>query len=184
MGTAANVRVGTSGTCEMAPEGTTLPGDADDALDPLFVDLGEISVDGLESAFEVSTEDIKNWAGETVRSLVTETMATFKITFLEERNQKVLELFYGQSVESQLGDLSRIKLAAPDNTPNAFVLTVNDSSDDSLKRYVIPRGVVTERETVNDKNSEASAYTCTITALRDDTVGGYGYVQFDNDLTS
>lgn len=178
-----DVRVGSTGTCELAPLGTTLPTNAGSALEGAFVDLGEISEDGLESSFEVKSKSIKNWSGQVLRIVNAETTATFKLTFMET-NEAVLNLFYGAALESQLGNYSRVLLANPDTTAQAMVLTVVDSASDAIKRYVLPQVVVSERDTVNEKNGEASSYTCTVTALYDSTLSGYGYVQIDNDLTS
>lgn len=179
----SDVLVGSDGVAYYAPEGAALPTNAGTALDVAFVDLGEISQDGLESAFDVSSEGIKNWAGETVRIVNTETTATFTLTFLET-NEDVIALFYGADVESQLGDYSRVKLAAADSTAYAMAISVTDSGTDRIKRYVLPRVTVSAREPVMDKNDQAAAFKVTFTALYDTVVGGYGYVQFDDDLTS
>jgi hypothetical protein len=178
-----DVRVGSTGTCEIAPEGTTLPTNAGSALEGAFVDLGEISEEGLEHAFDVSSEQIRNWSGKVLRSVNTDTTATFKLQFMET-TADVLELFYGATVESQLGDYSRVLITSPDTTPQAMVITVVDSADDSFKRYVLPRIVVSERGEVKDVNSDASYWECTVTALYDSTISGFGYLQIDNDLTS
>jgi hypothetical protein len=44
--------------------------------------------------------------------------------------------------------------------------------------------VVSERGEVKDVNSDASYWECTVTALYDSTISGFGYLQIDNDLTS
>lgn len=179
----ADIKVGTSGTCEVAPIGTALPTNAGTALDNSFVDLGEITADGLEAAFDTSSEVIRNWAGEPVRVVISETSKTFKLTFLET-NKDVLSLYYGSDVTSQLGDYSKLLVGQPDATPKSMVITLVDSADGSIKRYVIPRASVTEREPVMEKNEEATAYGVTIEAMYDATIGGLCEIQYDNDLTS
>jgi len=178
-----DIKVGTSGTCEVAVFGTALPTDAGSALDVAFVDLGEITADGLETAFDTSTDMIRNWAGESVRTVTSETSVQFKLVFLET-NKDVLNLYYGGTVTSQLGDKSALTVGQPDSTPKTIVITVIDSADGSIKRYVIPRAVVTEREAVMDKNEEATTYGVTIEALYDSTISGLAQIQYDNDLTS
>ena len=177
---AVDVKVGSVGLCEIAPLGTTLPTDGDASLDAAFLDYGEISQDGLEAAFDVTTTTVKNWTGQVLRTLNTETTVSFKLSFMET-TEEVLELFYGQAMESQT-TASRILLTNPDVTPVAVSITITDQGDDSFKRYILERCVVSEREAVTDKADGASMFTCTLTALYSDTLSGYGYVQFPTDL--
>jgi hypothetical protein len=178
-----NVRVGSTGTCELAPLGTALPANANSALDAAFVDLGEISADGLEAAFDVSTEQVRNWRGAVLRTLHTETTPTFKLMFMET-SEAVVNLYYGSEVESQVGNVSRILLTTPSSEPQVMVITTVDLADNRFKRYVISRAVVSEREAISEVNSDAAMHGCTVSALWDDTLDGFGYVQFDDDLTS
>lgn len=175
-----SVLVGRDGTCEIAPYGTALPDDFDDALDAAFVDLGEISEDGLEHVFEVESERIANWAGQTVRLVNKKANATFKMKFLET-NEDVVGLFYGAAVTGAAG-VSSVAIGDPAPDTRAMVVTVIDG--DTEKRYVLAKVQVSDRGSVPEKGDEASTYELTFEALYDSTVGGYGELQFDNDLTS
>jgi len=99
---ATNVNVATNGTCHVAVYGTTLPTKASEvaSLDPAFTDCGEISQDGLEVAFSVSSDVVRNWQGQPLRAFNTENSVTFKLTFLEADAQTVQEIYYGTTVTS------------------------------------------------------------------------------------
>ena len=169
---ANDVRVGQDGLCEIAPVGTALPAAPDAALDAAFVDLGEVSEDGLDAAFSTDYSEVKNWSGAVLRSFNTSTTVTFKLTFLET-NADVLALFYGNEVDTSSG--LNVPLNAPKPDPRALVITVIDG--DNLKRYCLANVQVTERGDVSEKNSEATGYEITFTANFDSTLGGFGYLQ-------
>ena len=173
MPSADNVRIGQTGLCEVAPLGTELPATGTAALDAAFIDLGEVSEDGLEHAFSTDYSTVKNWAGSVLRSFNTSTEVTFKLTFLET-SADVLSIFYGQTATDADGALD-VKISHPEPDPRALVITVIDGDD--LKRYCMSNVQVTERGTVNDKNSEATAYELTFTANFDSELDGFGYLQ-------
>jgi len=53
--------VGANGTLSVAPEGTTLPDDIDEALDSAFIDLGYTSEDGATLTDAKTVESIPVW---------------------------------------------------------------------------------------------------------------------------
>lgn len=183
---ATNVNVATNGVCYVAPYGTTLPSKSSEvaSLNVAFVDCGEISQDGLEVAFSVSSDVVRNWQGQPVRSFNTENSVTFKLTFLEADAKTVQEIYYGGTVTSQLGNQSNLKIGQPDSSAQSFVITCLDNEDQSTTTYVIPRGVVTDRGAVVEQSGDASKFEVTITALYDTTLSAAVNKLFDNDLTS
>lgn len=183
---ATNVNVATNGTCHVAAYGTTLPTKASEvaSLDPAFTDCGEISQDGLEVAFSVSSDVVRNWSGQPIRSFNTENSVTFKLTFLEADAKTVQEIYYGGTVTSQLGDQSNLKIGQPDSSAQSYVISCIDSSDDAVVSYIIPRGVITDRGAVVEQSGDASKFEVTITALYDTTLAAAVNKLFDNDLTS
>ena len=179
----ADIKVGTDGVCYVAPVGTTLPTSTASTLDVAFVDLGEVSTDGLEAAYDAATEYIRNWRGMPVRSLTPEATFTFALTFLET-TKATLDLYFGSTVTSVLGDKSEISVGQPNNTPVTLVIPVSDSADNSVQQWVVPRAVVGEREPITYANSTAATYKVTFSALYDSTIDDFAKLQFDNDLTS
>ena len=178
-----DIKVGTDGVCYVAPEGTTLPDTTASTLNVAFMDLGEVSTDGLEAAFDAAAEYIRNWKGLPVRSFTPEVTFTFAITFLET-TKDVLDLYFGATTTSILGDKSETKVGQPDNTPHALVIPVVDSKDNSVQQWVVPRAVAGEREAVTYANSTAVAYKITFSALYDATEDCFAILQHDTDLTS
>jgi len=183
---ATNVNVATNGTCHVAVYGTTLPTKASEvaSLDPAFTDCGEISQDGLEAAFSVTTDAQRNWSGQPIRTFNTESTVTFKLTFLEADDATVQEIYYGTAVTSQIGDQSHVLIGQPDVSPKSYVISCIDSSDDSITSYIAPRGVVSDRGPVVEQSGGVSMFEVTITALYDETLGAAVNKLFDNDLTS
>ena len=181
--TASNVRVATNGLLFAAPTGTTLPTAYDSTLDGAFVDFGEISEDGLERAFETSSEAVRNWKRQPVRNLTTEVTATFKVMFLET-NEATVNAYFGGTVETNLGGGSVITVGQPDNTEQALVIELEDSAFADQALVVIPRAVATEREPITDNAGEVTGYGVTFTAYYDDTIDGLFQVYFPTDLTS
>lgn len=177
-----DIKVATNGVAYLAPSGTTLPTDADTALDAAFYSLGEITQDGLEQALNVETSTIDGWDGQTLRVLQTKTELTFKLTFLES-TEEVLEAFYGTSITSQT-TASKLVIGTPDPTPKVLAITLTDESDDTFQRFIVPRAVVSDRGTITHQSGDAVMYEFTFTALYDSTIGGLAQLQFDADLTA
>lgn len=170
-----------SGQCLSGPYGTTLPADIDDmsSLDPALADLGLVSEDGLEHAFKVDKSVLKDWGGNTVRTLGTSTEITFKLTFLET-NAEVLERYYGSPVEAA-GTGSKIDLGQPSDPAYAMVIPTEDSATGAIRVYVLPRVEVTDRDDQTVKPDE-TGYGITFTAMFDADLGSCGYVLYDADL--
>jgi hypothetical protein len=177
------VKVGTDGTFYAAPLGTTLPANTDATLDNAFVDFGEISTEGLEAAFEASSEYVRNWKGLPVRSFTPETTFTFAITFLET-TKETLDTYFGAVTETVAGGFSETRIGQPNNTPQALVIPVVDSKDNSISQWVIPQGVAGERDAITYANSTVVAYRVTFSALWDTEEEAFAILQHDTDLTS
>jgi hypothetical protein len=172
-----------SGRAFLAPYGTAIPDSTDDmvGLDVAFVDLGEVSEDGLEHVFSVDKEVISNWEGDPVKVISTKISATFKLTFLET-TQAVLEAFYGADVQSTV-DGSKIAIGEAADTDYVMVVSVQDKGTEKLKVYALERVQVMDRDSVSEKPGSAG-YGMTFQAMKNPATGLTGVVLFDEDLTS
>lgn len=180
MTTTSEARVyASSGTLHVAPRGTTMPTTTSAALDAAFKDCGETSADGLEVGFDSTTEVLeRKWNGEAYLIGSKETTITFKLTLLDEMNDVAAKLFTGATPSG-----ASIVYGKPDTTPQALVYTTI-ADDNSIKRILVPAGVVTEREPLMHKNDEATKYTITVTALYDETAGYCAKALHDVDFAS
>jgi len=172
-----NARVGAAGKGYVAPLGTTVPVGIETqggtspnfTYTPIpwsdFFDLGLISDDGLTESLD---EDRQSWTPwgylAPVRTQITNETTTFKITCWET-NAMVLSLRYRTALTDmdEVGREIRFNQTRSTNQDlRVFGFDVLDG--DSMFRYVVPRGEVTERADVVYKEDEIVAYEFTITA--------------------
>lgn len=175
--TVTNVSAGkpaVTGGVWAAVAGTTAPTDATTALAAAFKCLGYVSEDGLTNSNSPETENIKAWGGDIVLTPLTEKADTFTFTLIEAINTEVLKVVYGDSnVIGTLAQGMTVKSNADEPASHVWafemVLTGN-----TLKRVVVPDGVVTEIGDITYVDGEAVGYELTITA-RPDASGNTHY---------
>jgi hypothetical protein len=175
--TAANVRVGVTGSVWVGPTSATAPTSATTTLTG-FTELGYVSTDGLEENRDKSTNQIRGWQnGDLIREVVTESTATFKFMLIET-SKAVIELFYGGTT-SGTGASASIDVN-PTNTggKKSFVFNVIDGS--STQRTYVATGEVTNVEPVKIANGEIVGYGVTVTAYPNSS--GVAFTKFGADL--
>lgn len=171
-----------SGLAYLAPFGTALPTNAETALNAAFISLGEVHEDGLEHAFSVDKEVIRNWDKLPIKTTATSVEATFGLTFLDD-NELVVGAFYGSEVVSQSGGFSKVELGKPADQAWALVIVTEDPGTERKRVYALPRVEVSERSDQTVAPGEAG-WGLTFTALYDATFGSMGEVLFGDDLTA
>lgn len=144
----------------------TLPTDAKTAIDAKFKSLGFISEDGLANATETESEDHKDWGGTVVKSERTSYTETYEVGFLESR-ETVLKAVYGErNVTSDGNGGITVKHNGNFGEEHSYIfeslITVT-----LIKRTVIPRGVINERDDVEENSSDLIVYKPTIKCLPD-----------------
>lgn len=168
--TVGNVTAGKpaiGGAIWRAVAGTTLPTDATTALAAAFKALGYCSEDGLTNSNAPSTSFIRAWGKDVVLTLLDEKNDNFQVTLIEALNDEVLKAVYGSSNVS--GTLSAGLSVEVDNTlPEEGVWVVDMiMNSNTVKRIVIPHGVLTDLGDVTYSDSDAVGYEVTITAMPD-----------------
>lgn len=157
----------TDGAISTAPLGTTLPTDATTKLDTKFKSLGYVSEDGITNENSPESEKIKAWGGKTVLVSQTEKPDTYQFTLIEVLNLDVLKVVYGdENVSGTLKTGITIKANAKPMQARCFVIETLLNGD-TIKRMVIPNGVISEVGEISYKDDEAIGYETTIECLPD-----------------
>lgn len=163
--TAAKPKV--EGAIYLAPLGTALPTDATTALDAAFQNLGFVSENGLENENSASSEEVKEWGGVVVNTLMKEKGDKFKFTLIEALNLDVLKLIYGsKNVEGTLETGISIK-ATNDEYKAACLVVEMILKDGIIKRIVLPLTKISEVGPVKYAAGENIGYEITLSALPD-----------------
>ena len=166
--TAANVRVGVTGTVNYAVPGTALPTDNAAVLNVAFKDQGYITEDGIKQSIGETTTDIRAWQnGSVVRRVVSAFDVKYMLTLLET-SADTLKTYYN---DYTTGD---VKVKGGQGLRGCWVFEIVDGS--SKIRIVIPDGQVTERGEITYANSDAITYPIGIITYPDATgVNAYIY---------
>lgn len=180
------VRVGVRGRINVAPLGTVAPLNATTAWGTGWVDLGVLGEDGLVIANEEDREEFTPWGWSSpIRSQITSATTTFQFAAWET-SAVVLslvdrvsvadmeELTNGEDPEGVAYDAKRP--SGPDY--RMFGFDVIDGN--SLIRYVVPRGEVTERDDITFASGEVGGYSLTVTAFENSE--GVRFRRYQNDL--
>lgn len=157
----------TDGAISTAPLGATLPTDATTKLDTKFKSLGYVSEDGITNENSPESEKIKAWGGKTVLVSQTEKPDTYQFTLIEVLNLDVLKVVYGdENVSGTLKTGITIKANAKPMQARCFVIETLLNGD-TIKRMVIPNGVISEVGEISYKDDDAIGYETTIECLPD-----------------
>ena len=170
--TVGNVTAGKpaiGGAIWRAAKGTTVPTDATTALAADFKALGYCSEDGLVNANAPSTSFVRAWGKDIVLTLLDERNDNFQVTLIEALNPEVLKAVYGAgNVSGTLAD--GISVDVDNSLPEEGVWVVDMvMNSNTVKRMVIPHGVLTDLGDITYSDSDAVGYEVTITAMPDAT---------------
>lgn len=166
--------VGASGggwTVDLGGSTPAAPTDFSDLSTP-WIPLGAISDDGLKYGFDEDSEDFTPWGlAAPFRSVVTKSVRTFGLTLWETNRRIVRSVFYRKALADLAPDGSGIHSFAETATPvpdrRAWLFDVYDGN--TMERFFVPQGEVSDRTDVTFKRDEMSGYECTITAYPDDS---------------
>lgn len=171
---ANNVRVGVTGSAWVGATSATAPTTAVSNLTG-FTELGYISADGITETRDRGTNDIRAWQNsDLVRTVVTDSMATFQFTLLEATKATV-ELYYGATVTGSNGSIE----VNPASTGGLKSFVLNAIDGDKSIRLYIPSGEVTAVEPIAYVNGDPVSFGITVTAYSN---GTFSYKRFQSDL--
>lgn len=168
--TATNVSVGkpkVTGAIYVAPLGTTLPTDATTDLNSAFVGLGYCSDDGVTNNNSPESDTIKAWGGDIVYTLQNGKDDTFQFTLIEAMNTNVLKTVFGdENVTGTASTGIAINNKNSELKDHSYVIDMI-LRNNTLKRIVIPDGIVSEVGEVVYKDDEAIGYQITLQCIAD-----------------
>lgn len=174
---AANVAVGkpdlsVSGGVLVAPIGSERPSSVAGPYDAAYESVGYVSTDGVTESSERSTEVIRAWGGQKIRTVQTEHGTSISLTLIESRNAAALRFVFGDDnvevsdgVDGAPGEITvkRNEKVLP------YVQIIIDMLDGENSSHLdVGRGQVTEVGDVTYVDGEAISYEVTISCDPDE----------------
>lgn len=140
------------------------------AIPASMLPLGAVSEKGLGYGFAETAQQFIAWGQLTpYRTQITRSLRTFKVDLWETSRAIVKSVMYRQSVSAVAaaasGDYTFQESSTPTPDRRSWIFDVMDGQ--TLERFFVPSGEVTDRNDVNFKMDEISGYSLTITAFAD-----------------
>ena len=164
--------IGTTGGGWVADVGTSAP--ASPLVQPVapWSPLGCISDDGLTYGFDEDSQEFTPWGlTSPIRTTITKSIRTFKLTLWETARVSVQSIMYripagdlAPDEESGLTAFAETATPTPDRRAWHFVVVDGDTA----RGFYVPQGEISDRSDVSFKQDEMSGYEITITAYPDD----------------
>lgn len=171
MNDADNVSFGkpkSTGAVYVAPEGTTLPTTAWEALDDAFAGLGYVSEDGLVNGVETDVEEVNAWGGDLVLSGQTTFKEMFTVNLIET-NEEALKVYYGEDNVVVEGNGSITVTQKNEMLPRCVVVFELVLTGGRIKRIVVPNAQIADRSgEITYVDGEAIAYPAVFVAYPDE----------------
>ena len=191
-----DVRVGApdqkvTGAIKHAPKGTAIPSlasitKAAVTLNEAFVGDEYVSEDGLTLTPSMSTADIKEWGGATVRKVLESFDGTISWTMIST-NKEALSIAFGEanvtSVTASTAHGAQVQAALGAYLPDeqAWVFLMKDG--DARIVIAVPDGQITEVGEVNFRSSEAVGWAVTLSCYPDSN-GNCIYIMTDDGVVA
>lgn len=176
---------GTGGVLR-APLGTPIPADSTTALSAPFVPQGYVGEDGISMTTDRSTEKIRAWGGDSVRTVQTEHDVTFSLTFLETTELTLKAVFGDTNVTATAagaGSGNRLAVQVKSDVLPSQVWAFDMKDGKKKVRVVLPNASITEVGDTQFVHSDATGYEVTIDALPDED-GVKAYIYSDDGVTT
>lgn len=167
-----DVKLGTglaTGMFYHAPAGTALPSYPGETLGSAWVEVGDVSADGITLTTDKSTEVLRNWANVVKRVVLTEHTETIQSPIMDT-TEEVLKTVVGEdnvtatAAATGHGALTTVNLSATDlPAEEAFLWLMKDG--DAMIAIGCEYGQVTAVDNVSFVPGAAINWIPTITAL-------------------
>lgn len=168
MNDVSNVTTGkpkVAGAIFRAPLGTELPEDAVTALDAAFKCLGYVSEDGVTNSNAPDTDTVNAWGGDPVLITSKGRPDSFEMTLIEAKNAEVLKAIYNSSnVTGEASTGLTVKVTTEEAEEAIWVIDLV-LRDNTVKRIIIPDGMLSDLGDITYNDSDPVGYDATISAL-------------------
>jgi hypothetical protein len=157
--------IAANGSVSIAPVGTTLPTDAETALDTAFKDLGYISEDGVTFTPSIETDGLPAWQSlAPIRIFLT--AYTIEVAFeCLQWNADTLPLFFGGGEFTDAGDGTWTYLLPKPGELRELTLVIDGQDGDRTYRIVLDRVMLSDAGDLTFLRSDAAKLPVTVTAL-------------------
>lgn len=155
----------------VAPLGTTLPTDATSALDPAFITLGRVGVEGVDRTEERPNTEINDWGGDLIAVLQEKYGITLKFKLLQLMNADVQSAAHGKAnvtvtpPTSSVGTLISAKMNRELLDYGSWVIDAYYMQ--MSMRLVVPYGRITLVGPLKWVHKELAAYDLTLKPFPD-----------------
>ena len=171
-----------TGAIMSAPVGTDMPDTCADTLDSAFAASGYVSEDGLTVSPEYSTNDIKDWSGSTVRTVLEGFDGTVEFGLIQVDYEGAKQVFGDSYVTRTAATQTTgeyLKIAIGNHLPDPKAWVFNMKDGDRRLRVLVPNGQVTSVEELEFTSSDPVTLGVTISCY-DDGTGNAIYVLTDD----
>ena len=185
--TPANVVAGTGkpgGYAFGAPLGTALPTDEKTALAAAYKSYGLVTDEGLKRSISKSFEQIRDWNGDEVKRIKTETSVEVEFGLLEAANPQAIKAAFANAdvtvtpPSASAGTRVAVAFSGEDPAPGVFVFELKDGPH--VRRFVCPNAqIVTEDFEQEMTSSGAITIPVTLTLFKD-SAGKFFYEYSDD----
>ena len=170
-----------------APAGTKLPDSPFATLDKAWVKVGDITEDGISLKMDRSTEDLKNWAKQTKRTIMTDHGESIEAPIMDTTEESLKTVFGEDNVTTTAasashGALISVNISAdslPD--PEAYLFLMKDG--DARIGIAVPDGQITEVGEVTFASNAAVGWNVTLSCYPD-TNGNCIYIMTDDGVVA
>ena len=167
----------------LAPLGTPLPVDATTPLDPAFVTLGRVSVDGVDRTEERPNTEVNDWGGDLIAILQDKYGITLKFKLLQLMNADVQKAAHG-AVNVTVTPATSSKGTLIASKMNALLLDYGSWVIDAYymkmsMRLVVPYGRITLVGPLKWVHKELAAYDLTLRPFPD-SFNNHAYEYWDD----
>lgn len=176
----------TTGAIMDAPVGSTLPTSAADDIDAAFTDSGYISEDGLALTLDRSTNDISDWSGSAIRTLLESFTGTIAWSEMQMSYESLCHAFGSDNVTKVAATIdhgAQVNVSINPALPTARSWVFKMKDGDTKILIVVPNGQVTAIDEIDFLSSDAIKLPITLTCHADDS-GNSIYIYTDDGVVA